>query len=534
MLESHQTWTRRVAELALRWRLVLEAAAFGIAFVALCCFYHAYSSKIAGGADAYGYVSEAIRLSQGRFYEAERVFAPFGLAENSHLTHPLGYVPRGSEGTIPTYPFGYPLLMAAAIRVVGLDGAFWVTPLLAAGAVLLTYALGRQLSGPATGVLAASAVFLLPNYSVSAFQPMSDVPATFFAALALVLLLARRPGPYGRLALAATLGVAIWIRPNMALLVVPAFGWLVWRREWRHLLYCCLALAPFLAVEALVNQHLYGQPWTTGYGSIPYSSPAEALARGVRHLLRLQEQQAGVGLVLVGIGLAIGQLPRSVRVLLLSIGVLFLIYFAFYPIDDAWWYGRFLLPGLPALAVLEAAGLVRLFKMFPTQSPFRLPTRLTTRQVSMLAAAIGLTYFALASWNFARRHGVFTLVRYDGRYLDAARLVSATLPRPALLLSMQHSGSLRFYADVPTTRYDVGDTAEFAALLQHVQAHGAPIYLLVDDWELADIRRGDRAWLLDGAQRVESLFAPRPEKVLLFRLADVADRASISTGDPED
>jgi hypothetical protein len=319
------------------WPLLVELLALAAAFAALCWFYLAYSAKTAAGSDSYGYVSEAVRLSQGRFYEPEQVFAPFGLPENSRLTFPLGYVPRGPAGTIPTYPFGYPVLMVAAIRVAGLDGAFWVAPLLAAGAVLLTYVLGRQHLGRAGGVLAAAGVFVLPNYSVSAFQAMSDVPATFFAALALVLLLARRPSLYSRLGLAAVEGVTIWIRPNLVLLVIPTIAWLLWRRERRLLLGFCLCLAPFLLVEGAVNQHLYGQPWRTGYGTIPWASLDDAAQRGARYLQRLQDQQAGIGLVLVGVGVAVGRLPRSVRALLLGTGAILLLFFAFYPIDDAWW-----------------------------------------------------------------------------------------------------------------------------------------------------------------------------------------------------
>jgi hypothetical protein len=116
----------------------IEAFCLGIAFCGLFFFLRQYTADVAGFADTYGYVSEAVRLSQGRLYEPEQVYSGFGLPEEAERSHPLGYIEKGSQGTVPIYPFGYPLIMAAFIKPFGLQGAFWVTPFLAAGTVLLT------------------------------------------------------------------------------------------------------------------------------------------------------------------------------------------------------------------------------------------------------------------------------------------------------------------------------------------------------------------------------------------------------------
>ncbi len=121
----------------------LEVSLLALAFLAYLGVARAFSTDVPGGADSWGYVSEAVRLSHGRFYEPEHVFSQFHLPENAVLTQPLGYTSRGQGGTVPIYPFGYPLLMAVAISLIGHQAAFWVTPLLAAGTVLQTYLLGR-------------------------------------------------------------------------------------------------------------------------------------------------------------------------------------------------------------------------------------------------------------------------------------------------------------------------------------------------------------------------------------------------------
>jgi hypothetical protein len=223
-------------------------------------------------------------------------------------------------------------------------------------------------------------------------------------------------------------------------------------------------------------------------------------------LQRLQDQQAGVGLVLVGVGVAVGRLSRSVRALLLGIGAILLVFFAFYPIDDAWWSGRFLLPGLPAVALLEAAGIARILSIIPS------------RRVAAAALAMSLVAFTWASWQYAQSHAVYQIAESEQRFQDAARLVSAAVAEPALILAMQHSGSLRFYAGVPTARYDLGSPDELRATLRAVRARGGSVYLLVDDWDVPVIRAGDRAFLLEGSRQVREPGLPTPRHVQLLRL----------------
>jgi hypothetical protein len=463
------------------------------------------STDTAGGSDAYGYVSEAVLLSQGHLSTSEQVLSRFGLPENSDVTHPLGYLPRGAATIVPSYPFGYPLLLAAAIRVGGLTSAYWLTAILAAGTVLFTYFLGRSQLGRLGGILASSFVLILPSFFYGVIQPMSDVPATCFAALALLALLGMGKGARSALVLGLAEGIDVWIRPNLVLLVIPTLAWLIWSRD-RRLAWFCLMLAPFLVVEGLFNLRQYGAPWVTGYGEQVIPSVADALTRALRYLRRLQDQQAEIGLVLVGAGLALGRISWSRKLLLLAVATVFLGFFAFYPIDDHWSYARFLLPAFPAIAVLEAAGLTRLYHS------------VQYRPLAVAAVSVGLAVLAWFSVEFDRNNGVFALRAFEQRYQSAARLVTSHADRSALVLAMQHSGSARFYSGYPTMRYDLGPLTDLLATLREVQGHGGTVYLLVDPAEVETMRQSDRAVLLAGAQLVGRVVPNGPAAPGLYRV----------------
>ncbi len=483
----------------------IEATCVALLLVGFLAYVRYHSADVAGGADSYGYVSEAVRLAHGRLYEPERVLSPFGLAEDSRRTHPLGYLEKGTEGTVPQYPFGYPLLMAVMIRILGLSAAFWVTPLLAAGALLLTYLLGRATMGRTGGAAAAVFLGVTANFLWSAFQPLSDIPALFFCVLTLVALLALRKGPAADFLLGASLGSGVWVRPNLGLLVGVAGLWLAARGEWRRLLRAGFALAPFLAVEGFVNWHLFGAPWRSGYGELPLGGLlGDVLARGGRYLLRLDTQQAHAGLALLVLALIWNRVPLAGRLLMAGVFASFLCFFAFYRIDDAWWYFRFILPAMPAVAVLEAGFLTRLV------GPGRgLPLRAAAVSVAVIAIAVG-------SLRYGSSERITGVAPWEGRYPKAAALVTGRIEKPALVLAMQHSGSLRFYTGLQTARYDLGSPQQLRETLRGVARAGGHLYLVVEDWELEKIRGSDRAFLLDGAQE---LGVSEPGHVALLLLA---------------
>ena len=107
-------------------------------------------------ADPGAYIAAGHRWADGElFTPAAFVFwAPWSL--DGRIEAPLGHRPGAIKGTIVSdYPPGYPLLLAAAIRIGGDLAPYVVAPLFAGLLSWCAYLLASQLSGPWAGVAAS-------------------------------------------------------------------------------------------------------------------------------------------------------------------------------------------------------------------------------------------------------------------------------------------------------------------------------------------------------------------------------------------
>ena len=120
-----------------RWARWIAVGAV-IASMALAVRYGIFA---AGGADAYGYVSQAELFAGGHLSAPDPLAAVATIV--GPAAAPLGYQLSRTRGWIvPTYPAGLPITMAAAILIGGPPAAYFVIPLLAGASVWLTYLLG--------------------------------------------------------------------------------------------------------------------------------------------------------------------------------------------------------------------------------------------------------------------------------------------------------------------------------------------------------------------------------------------------------
>src|SRR5262249_31395087 len=94
-------------------------------------------------------------------------------------------------------------------------------------------------------------------------------------------------------------------------------------------------------------------------------------------------------------------------------------------------------------------------------------------------------------------------------------------PPDTLVLAMQHSGSIRYYATRVTVRYDWLDGRGLDEAILAMRAMGRAPVIVLDDWEVAEFQRrfkGQRWGALDWPARVE--FESQPA----VRVYDPADR----------
>src|SRR4051794_3165333 len=235
------------------------------------------STRIAGGADAYGYVSQADLWLAGHLVIKQPWVAEVPWPNAEWSFSPLGYRPAEPPrqwAIVPTYSPGLPLLFAGAKLLGGQCALFAVVPIFAGFGVFVTYGIGKRLVSPWGGVIAAWLVAASPVVIGIALEPLTDVPVMTAWALSIYLLLARIGGRFSPAIVGVAAGIAILIRPNLVPQIIPIAMWYMIRRQThgdsRFLSTALFALAvlPAILLIAWFNDRLYGSPLSSGYGSL--------------------------------------------------------------------------------------------------------------------------------------------------------------------------------------------------------------------------------------------------------------------------
>jgi hypothetical protein len=453
-----------------------------------------WGASASGGADSYGYVSQAYGWATGRLELDQPLAARLPWPDADDSLAPLGYVPAvHGHASVPVYPPGLPLLMAIGARLDGPCGPFLVVPLGAALLVWSTFWLGRRLGAPISGALTAVLVAASPTVLFQSMSPMSDVPvsALWICALSLIL----RPSVAAAGLSGAVAALALLVRPNLLLIPAVMGAFLVarslpaqnggaWSRQASARIGAfglpLIAAAIFIAA---LNRRWYGGALHSGYGPFDYFyRPANLLPNIIgyaRALVRSQTPFIFLSLLTLGPGLPKRLRPRwppGVRPLLggfvLAVWVSYLFYLHF----DEWWYLRFLLPALPVMLLLAVIAVGRIGSI--AARPW--------------STAIPLAAFAFAlstQVSFARGQHMFGALRVlEQRYLDIGRYIDRTLPRNAIVISMQHSGTVRLYGGRLTLRYDRLDGPWLARAPRELERLGLHPYALLEDWEAPAVR----------------------------------------------
>jgi hypothetical protein len=459
------------------------AAAISVAWVAA-----SYGARAVSGADSFGYVSEAYLWLARSLVIPEPFSAEAPWSSPLEAIAPLGYRPGHPPGTIvPTYSPGLPLIMALFHAAIGICGPYFVQPVFAALFVLTTLGLAWRVSGSRfIASLAALFVACSPAHVFNLMTPMSDtVAATLWTG---ALLAITGPG----MAMASLAGVltsmAILVRPNLvplaAALLLAAALWpasevRVPRRAARVAIVLIFVAAASIFI-AVLNARLYGSPTVSGYGPTSSLYGLGLFPGNVARYTLWLWQSEGAFALLALIPLAASRARPAWltwRVLLPCVtftALLCLSYFLYVHFQD-WWYLRFFLPAFPLLFILIAAAVAWC-------------TRAAPAALALPVLVVFLAFYVQQRVDFILGLGTLTIGHGEGRYIAVADYVEKQLPENAVFISMQHSGTIRFYSGRRTLRFDFIPAREFSSAIDWLSANGHRPFLVLEDWEEAIYR----------------------------------------------
>jgi hypothetical protein len=441
-----------------------------------------FNTFAAGGADSYGYIGQARLLIHGRLTDTVPLRPAFTWPDTHATLTPLGFNRGLSPGVIaPRYPPGFPLLLAP-LTLISETAVYMLVPVFGLLAVWATYRLGIRVGDPLTGALAAVALSFSPTFLYQVVQPMSDVPAA--ACWLLALLAAGRGTRAGAAGAGALASLAIMIRPNLAplaaLVFVPVVFTAASGRVQRALLFG-VALVPGIAALGWIQNVRYGSPLASGYGTLSdgfaLAYVGENLARYPRWLTETHTFFIWLSLLAPLWILRRGRnrlLAWTAVALAAAIWAAYLPYVYFQP--NEWFYTRFLLPAIAVMLVFAVA--VSLWGLRQLPAAVRAPVT-AGLLVALLAAEL----------HAARTHGPFEVRLQERKYPLAGAFVRDRLPPSAFVLAEQHSGSVRYYANRPTLRWDLLAPGRLDDAVAALRAEGFEPFVVLDSGEDEAFRR---------------------------------------------
>jgi hypothetical protein len=455
------------------WRLAVAAI-----FIAYAVLLFRNTSTVAGGPDESGYMNAARMFSTGTLRLEVTPLAKLGLDPSwLPVFTPLGFNSSGERWIVPAYPPGLPVHLLIA--------GYYVSPILALGCVLLTYVLARQLGLAQPYAIAAAAILAVtPQFILFALQVMSDVPATFWALLTVVLALEsdRRP----RLAFAAgvALAIGVCVRPASVLMVIP----LVLAMKGRVPLLTRAAIGALpLAVALLWFQNaVYGSPFATGYGTAGQVISFEGF--GTKLMFYSEWMARTLTPLIAPLGLLVifaRRVAAPHRALLVAWYLVFLLFYCTWGLFSEWWYTRFLLPATPAI-IIATMLLVRDY----------------SRHRAIAAVLIGVMIYV--PWMFASKARVLRIDDYQSVYRGAMQWSAPLIPKDAMVVSGLFSGAFVLYQNRFTARWDNLDAERFEVVRGRAQWYALISEVEVDMAELR--RRLPGNWTAVGTYRNVTLY----------------------------
>lgn len=504
---------------------VLPIIIFGGAFIWYAALALRFHTRGAIGDDPATYVQMARDIAN-----RGTVIPEFSLLTNLYqsgvswdaLILPGYHIVQDTGMVAPNFAFGFPLLLALAMRVFGEGASDWATPLMGALSLAVTFALGAELWRDFLPVrryaISALAVLLLattPKQIQLALVPMSDVPAQLFCVLAVWCALRVSPRVMTPMrvgnAVFATLcgfclGVAYLIRHSALVLIVPlaivATRWQPGSTRQRvvPVLVAVIALALTSAPDLMYRAQVLGS-------ILAVESPESSrmvLANAPRQFLEMLGalfSVTGFGPIVLLAPVAWWVLARNGNrfeaILLLSWTLAFVGFHSPLYLTGVFENNmRYLVPAYPAIVLSISAGVVWILEGALERFP---KTLLRSGEKGAVLFYVG-SLFVLITGVVAVRALASPerfVARAYGWMSETARhdlsVLNLRLPPNAVIgVSDQMAGSTRLYAqrDIFRPASFREPTREFSLLVAAMQNENRPIFLL-GDWNCSPLAGAD-------------------------------------------
>ncbi|HEY6066735.1 MAG TPA: glycosyltransferase family 39 protein, partial [Thermoanaerobaculia bacterium] len=322
-----------------------------------------------------------------------------------------------------------------------------------------------------------------PTFVFIAVQPMSDVLATAWALAAIFAAYRARRGehrPIWASLAGLAFGIGVLVRPTNAIVLAPLLLALpASPKLW--LSFSAGGVPPALFFLAY-NSAVFGSPWSTGYQSLL----AEGMAWGnfpdrARYygywIGRLLTPLVPVGWLALFVD---RRAPLRDRAVMISWFAAFLLFYCFYAVYDAWWYTRFLLPGLPALIL---GALVAARDLLLPSAGARLPRWAIALGVVLVASVLFLEV------RFIKKNRIDKFYKSERIYPQSCEMVRRRVPPDGIVASMQLSGALHYYTPTTYAMWNWLLPDRFAELRAATEARGMRWYALLAPYELDGVAK---------------------------------------------
>jgi hypothetical protein len=126
--------------------------------------------------------------------------------------------------------------------------------------------------------------------------------------------------------------------------------------------------------------------------------------------------------------------------------------------------------------------------------------------------------------------GVFTLHEIERRYVDVGRYIDRALPRASVFITGEHSGSIRYYSDRLTIRFEVLRPGWLDEAVRVLSSHGYHPYFVLEGAE--ETRFREKFGGLSPLGRLDWPASVQRSEPLQVKIYDPADRPRFMAGEP--